>query len=206
MVNFIKPSATLSLAGSSGAAIAVVLSAIAVVVLVAAAGGARSTAPPAEMRRLEPTLLLLAAFTFALQAILETSVHLSALQLVHEDAIVVLLGGGATLCLATAFVIEAVIAGHELVASAARTLASSCIALILAVMFVGQLVYQLQVASVLPIDAFSWIGAPALGIYPTMQALAAQAAALLCAAVLVWRVAGRPLLAGRPQVQSSNQK
>ncbi len=203
LVNLIKPSAALSLAGAGGVAIAATLSIIIIVVLLAATWTSKQG--PDRARRLDFRLLLLAVFALVLQAVLETSVQLTAQLQLHEDGFTALLGGGATLGLAAAFTIEAAIAGREASASLSRV-AASVVALLLAVVWVGQLTHQLQLSALLPIDAFAWIGQPTLGIYPTLQTLTGQGAALLCAGLMGWQLRGRHLGQPRGQVQSSNQK
>jgi high-affinity iron transporter len=72
---------------------------------------------------------------------------------------------------------------------------SSVLVALLAVVFVGQGVAALQEAGRLPADLVAFPRVPVLGIYPTVQSLAAQTAALLLViAGFVWmqRAARKP--------------
>lgn len=63
---------------------------------------------------------------------------------------------------------------------------SSIVLAILAVIFTGQGIAALQEAGKIGVDAVAFIAVPVLGIYPTAQTLAAQAAVILVIATGLW--------------------
>lgn len=63
---------------------------------------------------------------------------------------------------------------------------SGIVLVVLAVIFTGQGIAALQEAGKIGSDAVSFIRLPLLGIYPTLQTLTAQAAAIVISAVALW--------------------
>lgn len=64
---------------------------------------------------------------------------------------------------------------------------SGIVLIVLAVVFIGQGVAALQEAGEIAIDSVGSLRLPLLGVYPTLQTLAAQAAALALGAIVLWR-------------------
>lgn len=65
--------------------------------------------------------------------------------------------------------------------------ASGIVLVVLAVVFTGQGIAALQEAGKVGADAISFIRLPLLGIYPTLQTLTAQAAAILASVFALWQ-------------------